>query len=421
MKYNPNLYVPRTEIEDAFKDFAEGDDVVFVMLGEPGCGKTYLFCHFAETYSKRGHLVLLYEGTELPHLDMERIVVEDLGLVAYRNKLFLYPDFREAMKNISELASQEKSLAMILIDAVDQSMNYVVLLKNISKMIDKIDFPNVKIAFNSRTEPWNRAYEQCNYAQKKIRSCPVKEFSTAELKKAYSIYMHHYGFKTDLESISPKIRDIIRHPVMLDAISRVYANKSIPSEVVIPANLEKFYEELDQRNDTIFDLQRDIEKIKEKMEKWERQERGRFCALTGGLCLMSVEEEPASCFVGFTYSPYFDEVVDSVIKPVLLEFGIKPKVAKEEYYGGNILCNICQLAQSSSFGIMDISLLNPNVMLELGLILGLNKKVVLTISKVHQGELAAPSDLAGFYRVEYENYEELRVKLRTVLKKYILE
>jgi len=115
-------------------------------------------------------------------------------------------------------------------------------------------------------------------------------------------------------------------------------------------------------------------------------------------------------------------VIENAIKH--LRSDLTPLYADEWIGSEHILCKICQLIQSTEFGIYDMASIskwwyfskkpipNPNVTLELGIAYGFGKRAILLIKK---GEKPI-SDTAGFDRIEYKSYEDLEDKLKKKLK-----
>lgn len=81
--------------------------------------------------------------------------------------------------------------------------------------------------------------------------------------------------------------------------------------------------------------------------------------------------------------------------------------AKDEVFEGHGYCHICQLALFADFGIAELATLNPNVLLEVGLMFGFGKTVIFTLEQrmTSFGEL--PFDLLGQIIVPYKNYSGL--------------
>jgi len=64
--------------------------------------------------------------------------------------------------------------------------------------------------------------------------------------------------------------------------------------------------------------------------------------------------------------------------------------------------------RSSRFGIFDVSGWDPNVLLELGLALGLSERTCVVARTASVQDESTPADLRGLGRVQYASYEELQ-------------
>lgn len=117
----------------------------------------------------------------------------------------------------------------------------------------------------------------------------------------------------------------------------------------------------------------------------------------------------------FIAMPFGDEYKDSYeygVKIVLSQLGIEYYRADGEISNKDIMCKICCELQSCDKVIANISGLNPNVMLELGLAYGLGKKVVIIKDK----QTSSISDLGSIEYIEYAHAGELQQKLLPVLR-----
>ena len=116
----------------------------------------------------------------------------------------------------------------------------------------------------------------------------------------------------------------------------------------------------------------------------------------------------------FIAMPFSDEYKDSYnygIVPVLDGLGYQYYKADNEITNKDIMCKICQQIQSYQMAIINISGLNPNVMLEQGLAYGLGKPVIILKDKATK----AISDLGSIEYIEYSHAGDLQQKLYKAL------
>lgn len=158
---------------------------------------------------------------------------------------------------------------------------------------------------------------------------------------------------------------------------------------------------------TVVILERAIEeKIKEEVES-----RRFHCFKVGGQCPHEINSRRYKFFVGM---PFSDEYLDSY------EYGVKIALgtlgvdcdkqlfrADERFNNVDIMCKICKALRESEYVIINVSGMNPNVMFELGLAYGLNKKVLLLKDKL----TSVISDLKGLEYIEYSHAGDLNKNL----------
>jgi nucleoside 2-deoxyribosyltransferase len=112
--------------------------------------------------------------------------------------------------------------------------------------------------------------------------------------------------------------------------------------------------------------------------------------------------------------PFSDDYKDSYeygVKLVLDQKGLDHYKANNEIQNKDTMCKICKEIQSCGKVIANISGLNPNVMLELGLAYGLGKEVIIIKDK----KTTTISDLGGIEYIEYAHAVELQQKLSSIL------
>ena len=82
-------------------------------------------------------------------------------------------------------------------------------------------------------------------------------------------------------------------------------------------------------------------------------------------------------------------------------------VAKGVQFVGHGYCNICALCLHSYFGIAELGHLNPNVLLEVGMMNAFGKPVILTLDTRLTKLSKVPFDLSGYLIVIYDNQKAL--------------
>lgn len=118
----------------------------------------------------------------------------------------------------------------------------------------------------------------------------------------------------------------------------------------------------------------------------------------------------------FVAMPFDNAYLDSYnygIVPALNSLGLEHYRADNEISNKDIMCKICNEIQSCGLAIINISGLNPNVMLEHGMAYGLGKSVIIIKDKATK----AISDIGSLEYIEYEHAHDLMKKLCAALQR----
>lgn len=147
-----------------------------------------------------------------------------------------------------------------------------------------------------------------------------------------------------------------------------------------------------------------------------------YCPMNGDKCKNSGKliVQRNTFFLAEPFSPEKEREKRRVAVSTALQKALREKyvptsliVADEEPQTMAIFCHICELIQSSSYGIADISGLNPNVLLELGMMLSLGKPVFVLVKSDRTDDLRKilPIDILWKWVVSYEDFTEAQMKL----------
>lgn len=138
----------------------------------------------------------------------------------------------------------------------------------------------------------------------------------------------------------------------------------------------------------------------------------RVCFKTGTKgCPLNPTEKKNKVFVAMSFSDEYKDSYEYGVKLILEQKGFLPYKADTEISNRDIMCKICEQIQSCGIVIANISGLNSNVMLELGLAFGLGKKVIVIKDK----KTTTVSDLGSIEYIEYAHAGELQQKLSAIL------
>ncbi|MBA7671318.1 hypothetical protein ES703_79474 [subsurface metagenome] len=153
----------------------------------------------------------------------------------------------------------------------------------------------------------------------------------------------------------------------------------------------------------------------------------RFCPMIGEACHKSEQEIRIQKDTFFLAEPFSPEnmrakrefAIKIALEKVIAQYSeLSLKVADEETKDPAIFCDICRMMQSSNYGIADISEVNPNVMLELGMMLALGKPVYVLVKKSEQDSLRKilPSDILWKRVIPYDDFIDITQELIKQLK-----
>lgn len=129
-------------------------------------------------------------------------------------------------------------------------------------------------------------------------------------------------------------------------------------------------------------------------------------------CPVNPPLERNKVFVGMPFSDTYLDSYNYGIKTALDSLGYVHFRADETISNIDIMCKICREIQSSGLAVFNISGLNPNVMLELGLAYGIGKPIII----VKDINTVALTDLGSIEYIEYSHAYDLAQKLKRALE-----
>jgi hypothetical protein len=117
-------------------------------------------------------------------------------------------------------------------------------------------------------------------------------------------------------------------------------------------------------------------------------------------------------FISEPYDKKRKERETSIVEAIK---GYKYIIADHKAMNIALTCKICQQIQLAQFGIADITSGNKNVLIELGMLYGFNKPVVILIKRSAKTKIKIPSNIIGIEQIRYDNFSDLTQKLRSIL------
>ena len=192
--------------------------------------------------------------------------------------------------------------------------------------------------------------------------------------------------------------------------------RDIPMYILPDDRIEASFHSIRISNKAIDNLKRAIMLLRKTIDDLaihENECSNRFyCFKINSKCPHKIDSKKYLFFVGMPFAPEYNDSFQYGIKKVFEDHGINSTErifkADEKFSTSDIFCKICRAIQESQYIIINISGQNPNVMLELGLAYGLNKRVFL-IKDQGTEEI---SDLKGLEYIGYSNATDLANKLQ---------
>jgi hypothetical protein len=99
--------------------------------------------------------------------------------------------------------------------------------------------------------------------------------------------------------------------------------------------------------------------------------------MTEGSVLPKAKSKLESCFVIMPFGGHWDEYYEQIYAPAIVDAGIQPVRADEDFGAGSVLKDIVEMLSECSVVLADITEVNRNVHYELGLAHALGKPTIL--------------------------------------------
>ena len=146
-------------------------------------------------------------------------------------------------------------------------------------------------------------------------------------------------------------------------------------------------------------------------------EDGFRCFKIDSLCPKKITLHRFKFFIATSFSDEYKKVTTQFIEKMEADFGISnEQIFRADNYLAtrDIMCKVCQGLQESDCVVANISGFNPNVMLELGMAMGLCKEIILLKdSRVADQEV---SDIKGLEYIAYSTDDEWYERMTCILK-----
>ena len=248
-------------MESELEAFLKGSKSGFLLLGESGIGKTNLLCHKVDEWRERGEIVLFYAGHQLnPDEPMEQRLLSDL---------YLQGDFIRLL----EFVRWEGRRFIVVVDGVNEHPQSAKLLKCLCEFVQRYgrNFP-LKVILSVRSVFFTRMLQALGEgrSEEQLKSLEAGLFPSTifqthtveregrreethrfeleavdedELREIYESYRAFDGYWTEegqlrrfrpttpYESLTPQVRQVLRHPWLLRMVMEAYDGKPVPERL----------------------------------------------------------------------------------------------------------------------------------------------------------------------------------------------
>jgi len=141
------------------------------------------------------------------------------------------------------------------------------------------------------------------------------------------------------------------------------------------------------------------------------------CPLTGLPCGKPITIQEKSFFLAEAEKPEEDKKRRMQAVGEAMQDSYEIRSALDEKGINAFTCKICEMIQTCAYGMADITQRNPNVLLELGMMIALGKPTIILSRRGQEEELKLPSDLSAIEIIPFTEYIDIIDHLRKVVQK----
>ncbi|MDQ2806544.1 MAG: NACHT domain-containing protein [Chloroflexota bacterium] len=246
----PEAYVPRKDAENSLDKFLHSPDqeTALIVIGETGAGKTNLLCRWADKLTADGQVVFFYDCRGSLTVEIERRVVQDLGL-ENSNELS-----DAVVAQIRALSGNDRRF-VLLFDGLEgfdvgTEIGTADLLKAIDVLVERMAASPVRVVLSCATPTWRQlerldaTYLFWHHYYPAAIDGPgleLERFTNDELKAAYSLYQDYFNLKTP--HLPAGLQDQLTLPLLLRILADTYKGGAVPVRAYLPHNIyQRYYE-----------------------------------------------------------------------------------------------------------------------------------------------------------------------------------
>ena len=154
--------------------------------------------------------------------------------------------------------------------------------------------------------------------------------------------------------------------------------------------------------DSLWNVAKPIANLLWKLDSFEQNSQQTKEAIAAFEMSIEMSETPLNPYrTGFVARPFDEEFTESaeLVKKIFEARKVRVIEYEHPFSGDVVIAEIYRQISAAHFGVVDITGLRPNVLLELGMIMGLNKPFVMLKSADDDGEM--PFDIASYHFFRY--------------------
>ncbi|MCP4408793.1 MAG: nucleotide-binding protein, partial [Gammaproteobacteria bacterium] len=197
-----------------------------------------------------------------------------------------------------------------------------------------------------------------------------------------------------------QLRDMFRNETFRLALTAIYNNALMFAQhYVSPESAEIIFETNNAAISSMIANSRALEELGSKAAQMEialNEMRAKLPQIT--------LSEYRSCFFAYRFKPDFHALREVISRMLQQQYSIKLTASSLEQGGSTVVEGIKRQIAEAHFGIADITGNNPNVLWELGVMIGYGKPVIILKEQTDTTE--TPFDVYGEYRLHYQIVED---------------
>lgn len=391
-----DLYVERSGLSVAFREFLSGSQVIFALVGETGLGKTSFLCKVASELSN--DIVVFLQGSSLTDESLSKQIMDRLA-----------PSY--TIDDLLESLSTDKRRFVVIFDALnDYGPGRPERQRNIINEFNHLLYhcrgARLKIIITSRPYSWRLVSdkiprEKCYTTQKGVQY-PLSGFEAEELAIAYELYRKRNDVKTDFDRISESTKRNMRTPGLLRMISEAYRGSQMPAIAPAEKVFDLYYTKVILKQDDIGTFPEEAARtdafVKALVEKMLSERRGYLDA-----------EETREIYVREAFRDSARTILDSLLDSGFLKSGAGQLGTGYKFTYDWVFENLLaeRIMKKNGFDLRSALLAYAKDARKFQHLYGAIKSVLVRISN--------PEDFVKFARNTADNSDAQRIAIEAIL------